>query len=113
MVQSANRIIFLLLLLSTHFMFVLKAQDNTEVCCDPDMVGYDAGICLGPAAEFDSSENCVNEEPNDCVNGFLDPAACIPIDGGLSLLALAGGGLATAAMRRRREEEEAAAQGAA
>ncbi|MEC8663091.1 MAG: hypothetical protein VXY03_04375 [Bacteroidota bacterium] len=36
-----------------------------------------------------------------------DPACNIPIDGGLSLLALAGGGLATAAMRRRREEEAA------
>ena len=40
-------------------------------------------------------------------------ACSIPLDGGLSLLALAGGGLATAAMRRRREEEEAAAQRAA
>ena len=34
-----------------------------------------------------------------------DPTCTIPLDGGLSLLALAGGGLATAAMRRRREEE--------
>jgi len=48
----------------------------------------------------------------DCSEGITD-TTCIPIDGGLSLLALAGGGLATAAMRRRREEEEAAAQGAA
>ncbi|MGB1481413.1 MAG: hypothetical protein ACPG66_08585 [Flavobacteriales bacterium] len=49
----------------------------------------------------------------DC-DDYNDGSGCptIPLDGGLSLLALAGGGLATAAMRRRREEEEAA-QGAA
>ena len=50
----------------------------------------------------------------DC-DDYGDGSQCtsIPLDGGLSLLALAGGGLATAAMRRRREEEEAAEQGAA
>ena len=41
-----------------------------------------------------------------------DECTTIPLDGGLSLLALAGGGLATAAMRRRREEEEASQLGA-
>ena len=46
------------------------------------------------------------QEPNDCGTDLVPE--CIPLDGGLSLLALAGGGLATAAMRRRREEEEAA-----
>ena len=43
---------------------------------------------------------------NDCAR-LYDSTNCttIPLDGGLGLLALAGGGLATAAMRRRREEE--------
>ena len=52
----------------------------------------------------DSPANCINEEPDDCFGTIITPA-CIPLDGGLSLLAIAGGGLATAAMRRRREEE--------
>ena len=63
-------------------------QDD-GVACDPDCTDYDvcnaAGECYDPAS----------------------PACSIPIDGGLGLLALAGGGLATAAMRRRKEEEAA------
>ena len=51
----------------------------------------------------------VNCDP-DC--GIVDSTCTIPLDGGLSLLALAGGGLATAAMRRRREEDEAAQESA-
>ena len=50
--------------------------DSDGVVCDPDCGGY-------------VESNCTT----------------IPLDGGLGLLALAGGGLATAAMRRRREEE--------
>jgi len=66
--------------------------------------GYEGvGICANIGGTF----------PLDGENSDLDCGAItadcttIPLDGGLSLLALAGGGLATAAMRRRREEEEA------
>ena len=41
----------------------------------------------------------------DCPDYSAEDCIPIPIDGGLGLLALAGGGLATAAMRRRREVE--------
>ena len=74
--------------------------DGDGVCCDPDMSDFDPGWCAGVF----SPTNCVNDEPADCI-GTIDDPACIPLDGGLSLLAIAGGGLATAAMRRRREEE--------
>ena len=85
----------------------LDGTDNT--CCDPDGGGFNASECLALPAEI-----YPDDEVNSDVNcGTVDDTTCIPIDGGLSLLALAGGGLATAAMRRRREEEEAAAQGAA
>ena len=53
-------------------------------------MGPDGQICDTDCDDFDAGVTC-----------------SIPIDGGLSLLALAGGGLATAAMRRRREEEAA------
>ena len=58
------------------FEEVETAGSSDEEVCDPDCPGYDATNCT-----------------------------TIPLDGGLGLLALAGGGLATAAMRRRREEE--------
>ena len=61
------------------------AQDG--FCCDPTSTNYDPPNCIG-SGDF-----------------FGDPD-CIPIDGGLSLLALAGGGLAVASLRKRREEEE-------
>ena len=79
-------------------------------CCDPDGGGFDVVGCLAIGATILSSGDAVSDV--DCAEGITD-TTCIPIDGGLSLLALAGGGLATAAMRSRREEEEAAAQGAA
>ncbi|MDG1674287.1 MAG: hypothetical protein P8H88_02465, partial [Flavobacteriales bacterium] len=73
----------------------------------------DFSFCTGPddeTFEFGNADATVD----DCDCADANGAACtIPLDGGLSLLALAGGGLATAAMRRRREKEEAAAQGAA
>ena len=80
--------------------------------CDPNCSNHsaDAGACLGGPG-IAGSNDAYNSDI-DC-GPITDPACTIPIDGGLSLLALAGGGLATAAMRRRREEEEAAAQGAA
>jgi hypothetical protein len=73
-------------------------------CCDPS----DLNDYQGPFTCFDeppaSGENDGLICDPDC--GSVD-AGCttIPLDGGLGLLALAGGGLATAAMRRRREEE--------
>ena len=97
---SLSKIVFgfLMLILSSG----LQAQvDGDGFCCDPDMPAFfsDAPSCAGVF----SPQNCINDEPSDCP-GVVDPA-CIPLDGGLSLLAIAGGGLATAAMRRRREEE--------
>ena len=99
--KSFSRIVFgcLLLILSSG----LQAQgDGDGLCCDPDMPAFstDAPFCAGVF----SPDNCVNDEPADCF-GTIDDPACIPLDGGLSLLAIAGGGLATAAMRRRREDE--------
>ena len=81
-------------------------------CCDPNGTGWiDAATCFGNGASvYDDQDGVVSDV--DCGEGITD-TTCIPLDGGLSLLALAGGGLATAAMRRRREEEGAAAQGAA
>lgn len=59
------------------------AQDG--FCCDPTQPNYDPPNCIG--------------------GDFIGDPDCIPIDGGLSLLALAGGGLAVARLRKRREEE--------
>jgi hypothetical protein len=92
---------------------VVWSQDcgaGDEVCCDEDAGGlFDPAGCLAIGATI-YGINGSNGDP-DC--GTVDDPECatIPLDGGLSLLALAGGGLATVAMRRRRKEEEAA-QGA-
>ena len=87
------------------------------------VTGSSSGIGWQIAKDFlDLGCGCFNPEPDlfyqdsdgdglvcdpDCTGGAESGCTTIPIDGGLSLLALAGGGLATAAMRRRREEEEA------
>ena len=93
--------------LTLGFFGAISGQvDGDGRCCDPDMSDYQGPTAPCQVAGF-SPTNCVNDEPTDCF-GVIDPnspACTIPIDGGLSLLALAGGGLATAAMRRRREEE--------
>ena len=82
-----------------------------EFCCDEDFGAYDAVNCqFAPGGDYPGTDS--QNSDIDC-GPLTGDCATIPIDGGLSLLALAGGGLATAAMRRRREEEEAAAQGAA
>ena len=81
-------------------------------CCDPDAFDYaGTGPCTGEVWQSDNGvcdPDCqgysVCVEGSECYDAN-DPACTIPLDGGLSLLALAGGGLATAAMRRRREEE--------
>ena len=65
----------------------VQAQDG--FCCDPNFPeNYDP---------FNCSENQTPDP--DCTS--------IPLDGGLGLLALAGGGLATAAIRRRKDAQEA------
>ena len=90
----------------------LDGSADNGLCCDPNEGDGSLTFSPGTCSLF-------TIYPNDGLNSDIDcgtiTAECptIPIDGGLSLLALAGGGLATAAMRRRREEEEAAAQGAA
>ena len=84
------------------------------ICCDPTSADFAGSGTCGPLGQlFESPVDDLVCDPN-CFD-YTDGSGCtsIPIDGGLSLLALAGGGLATAAMRRRREEEEAAAQCAA
>ena len=66
-------------------MTAWHAQAQDGFCCDPD-----AG------AQYDFA---------DCTETFPGDPDCtsIPLDGGLGLLALAGGGLATVAIRRRKE----------
>jgi hypothetical protein len=103
-----------LLLLFLCFESTTYAQDGNGICCDVNSPDYVGGItCQTDSGtnDPDGSDNVVCDL--DC-DDYTDGSGCttIPLDGGLSLLALAGGGLATAAMRRRREEEEAA-QGAA
>ena len=74
-------------------------------CCDPDAPGGVNGT-FSQCGQEDGGYLPEDEQicDSDCV-GYTDPCTTIPLDGGLSLLAIAGGGLATAAMRRRREEE--------
>jgi hypothetical protein len=95
--KSFSKIVFGFLLLAVPTLV------QAQICCDPDS---DDGVgspqaCGGTYFDSDNvvcDPNCSDySEPNDCTT--------IPLDGGLSLLAIAGGGLATAAMRRRREEE--------
>ena len=78
------------------------------ICCDSE---YDDGTfnflyCSNQYGAGGFPSDDISQD-TDCTVPVNDPACNIPIDGGLSLLALAGGGLATAAMRRRREEEAA------
>ena len=92
---------------------VMWSQDCSTggFCCDPEGAEFDGPSCFGAGETIWPGDDGVVSDAG-CSN-VNDPACSIPLDGGLSLLALAGGGLATAAMRRRREEEEAAALGAA
>ena len=88
---------------------------TNEICCDGD-ANYEGAFPCSQDESIggynDSGIDSLICDP-DCA-GYTDGSGCttIPLDGGLSLLALAGGGLATAAMRRRREEEEAAQEAA-
>ena len=80
----------LMLLGSLVSMTAWHTQAQSDgFCCDPNFPEtYDP---------FNCTENQVPDD--DCTS--------IPLDGGLGLLALAGGGLATAAIRRRKEAQEA------
>ena len=79
---------------------------DANACCDQDGgdaapfqgFSYCSSYTIYPLDGFNSDIDC---------GTITDSCPSIPIDGGLSLLALAGGGLATAALRRRREEETA------
>ena len=81
---------------------------DNGVCCDPD-AGASFGNGAGAGACFSAGESPGVQDGKVCndLADCPDSGNCttIPLDGGLGLLALAGGGLATAAMRRRREEE--------
>lgn len=76
-------------------------------CCDPSAGGDYDGIFICLTLPDEGSENPVDANvcDPDCITYPVGDCTPIPIDGGLGLLALAGGGLATAAMRRRREVE--------
>ena len=88
-------------------------------CCDQDSPFFQPGACFpsgeaqnfangdGAACDPDCTDYNVCVPGSQCYNASDPSCPAIPIDGGLSLLALAGGGLATAAMRRRKEEEAA------
>ena len=87
-------------------------------CCDQDSPDYNPGLCIasgetqnwdfdGGVCDPDCSDYSVCVPDSQCYDSTNPSCPSIPIDGGLSLLALAGGGLATAAMRRRREVEAA------
>lgn len=100
----------LLLLVSSP----LYAQDGNGICCDINSTEYFGGItCASDGGTYDPNGIDLVVCDSDCSDYVNDPGCTnIPLDGGLSLLALAGGGLATAAMRRRRQEEEAAQEAA-
>ena len=75
---------------------------DANACCDQDGgdsfqgFPYCSAYTIYPLDGVNSDIDC---------GTITDSCPSIPIDGGLSLLALAGGGLSTAALRRRREEE--------
>ncbi|MEC7476725.1 MAG: hypothetical protein VXZ28_02215 [Bacteroidota bacterium] len=100
------------------FLPVGGFSQSDGFCCDINAGGsYNGFSCQqsfnqGTSEFWDSvgADNLVCDI--DCPGGVDSGCATIPLDGGLSLLAIAGGGLATAAMRRRREEDEAAQESA-
>ena len=77
---------------------------DNDLCCDPTNGTAASAFTCQSAGE--PQESSIDEINCDINCGPVAPGCTtIPLDGGLSLLAIAGGGLATAAMRRRREEE--------
>ena len=75
------------------------------------MVGVTAGHVQAQSDGACCDPSSPNFEPIECaaLGDFAGDPDCtsIPLDGGLGLLALAGGGLATAAIRRRKDAQEA------
>lgn len=78
-----------LLMVAVMGITTTSMAQTDGVCCDPTHPNYEGPACSG-SGDFFGDPDCT----------------AIPIDGGLSLLALAGGGLAVARLRKRREEEE-------
>ena len=103
------------LVLCFIFLFVTLASmsgqvdDADNTCCDFDSAENTGGIiCFVAENNGNYNDQTGDNFVGDCDCSDVDQSLeCVPIplDGGLSLLALAGGGLATAAMRRRRREE--------
>ena len=95
------------LTLAFTFTFLGGVGSHAQTfCCDPDAPGGVTGSPLECGSEdggYLAADGAVCDA--DCAGYDSNAPECVPLDGGLSLLALAGGGLATAAMRRRREEE--------
>ena len=92
----------------------LSMHGQNGVCCDPDSPNYaTTGPCNGagePIGTYLTEGSVCDPDCSDfnpCDSGAQcydpnDPVCSIPIDGGLGMLALAGGGLAISALRRRR-----------
>ena len=103
------------LVLCFIFLFVTLASmsgqvdDADDICCDIDSGDNSGGFfCIIAENNGNYNDQVIDNFVGDCDCSDVDQSLeCVPIplDGGLSLLALAGGGLATAAMRRRRREE--------
>ena len=93
------------LALSFIFLFATQARMSGQsdgICCDYDSGNY-VGFVFCQDANPQQDDLVCDSDCSDFTS--FDGCQSIPLDGGLSLLALAGGGLATAAMRRRRREE--------
>ena len=107
--MSQMRILFVVVLSSVSFFAMSQWDDPSDgLCCDSDSPSPSplSGPvnCTGPYGGYDGGLGPDNQICDPDCEGYVD-CTTIPLDGGLSLLAIAGGGLATAAMRRRREEE--------
>ena len=87
-IAGIRRLMLLACMVGMTAWHVQAQSDN--VCCDPGSPNYDPVECAA-LGDFVGDPDCTS----------------IPLDGGLGLLALAGGGLATAAIRRRKEAQEA------
>ena len=101
--------IWAVFLLTVNCPMFGQVDDTGNSCCDIDSADNIGGFfCIINENNGNYNDQVGDGIVGDCDCSDVDPSLeCVPIplDGGLSLLALAGGGLATAAMRRRRREE--------